>query len=54
MFHIYGHNWETRWGEIDEKKVIKVYSNCTEVEIIVNGERFSKKTRNSEDYPAAR
>jgi len=53
MIRIYGHSWESRWGDADEKKVIKVYSNCNEAELIVNGKKLVKKTRNSQDYPAA-
>ncbi len=53
MVRVYGHNWETRWGDIDEKKVVKVYSNCPEVELIVNGENLGRKNRNSQDFPAA-
>ncbi|MEC3907026.1 sialate O-acetylesterase [Tamlana sp. 2201CG12-4] len=53
MIHIYGHSWPTRWGEKGEKKMIKVYSNCTEVELIVNGISQGIKKRNSQDYPAA-
>lgn len=53
MIRIYGHSFETRWGGVDEKKIIKVYSNCPEVELIVNDESLSKKMRNAQDYPAA-
>ena len=53
MVRIYGHSWETRWGDVDEKKVVKVYSNCPEVELIVNGESLGNKIRNSQDFPAA-
>jgi beta-galactosidase len=53
MVHIYGHSWPIRWGEKGEKKMIKVYSNAEEVELIVNGESHGKKKRNSRDFPAA-
>jgi len=53
MIRIYGHSWETRSGDMDEEKVIKVYSNCSEVELIVNGEKLAKKTRDSQNFPAA-
>lgn len=53
MVHIYGHTWESRWGKEGEEKVVKVYSNCPEVELIVNGKLLGKKTRNSQDFPAA-
>ncbi|MFV0483415.1 MAG: glycoside hydrolase family 2 TIM barrel-domain containing protein [Bacteroidales bacterium] len=53
MVHIYGHSWETRWGKADEQKIIKVYSNCTEVELFLNGKSLGVKKRNSQDFPAA-
>jgi beta-galactosidase len=53
MAHIYGHTWETRWGQPDENKLLKIYSNCEEVELFLNGKSLGKRTRNSQDFPAA-
>lgn len=53
MLHIYGHTWPIRWGEKEESKMIKVYSNASEVELFVNGESQGLKKRNSQDFPAA-
>ncbi|QIL41601.1 glycoside hydrolase family 2 protein [Pedobacter sp. HDW13] len=53
MAHIYGHSWPVRWGDAGEEKMVKVYSNCTEAEIFLNGKSFGSKKRNSQDYPAA-
>ena len=53
MVHIYGHTWPTRWGEEGEEKMVKVYSNCDEAELFVNGISFGIKKRNSQDFPAA-
>lgn len=53
MIRIFGHGWETRWGKVDEKKLIKVYSNCEQVELFLNGESLGMKRRNSQDFPAA-
>ncbi len=53
MAHIYGHSWPVRWGEEGERKMIKVYSNCDEAELFVNGESMGVKKRNSQDFPAA-
>lgn len=53
MVHIYGHTWPTRWGAAGESKMIKVYSNCDEAELFVDGNSAGVKKRNSQDYPAA-
>jgi beta-galactosidase len=53
MVHIYGHSWPVRWGDANEQKVVKVYSNCDTVELFVNGQSQGVKKRNSQDFPAA-
>jgi beta-galactosidase len=53
MVHIYGHSWPVRWGDRDEAKLVKVYSNCAMVELFVNGKSVGVRTRNSQDFPAA-
>lgn len=53
MAHIYGHSWPVRWGAAGEEKMVKVYSNCDEAELFVNGKSFGIKKRNSQDFPAA-
>lgn len=53
MVHIYGHSWPVRWGDEGEEKMIKVYSNCSEAELFLNGRSMGKKKRISENYPAA-
>ncbi|RZK37462.1 MAG: glycoside hydrolase family 2 protein, partial [Pedobacter sp.] len=53
MVHLYGHSWPVRWGEEGEEKMIKVYSNCDEAELFVNGKSYGVKKRNSQDFPAA-
>lgn len=53
MIHIYGHTWPVRWGDHNEPKTVKVYSNCAEVELFVNGISQGTKKRNSQDFPAA-
>jgi beta-galactosidase len=53
MVHIYGHSWPVRWGAEGEEKMIKVYSNCDEAELFVNGKSCGVKKRNSQDFPAA-
>lgn len=53
MVHIYGHTWPVRWGAPGEKKTVKVYSNCDEVELFHAGKSLGTKKRNSPDFPAA-
>lgn len=53
MVHLYGHSWPSRWGEKDESKMVKVYSNCPSVELFVNGVSQGVKKRSSQDFPAA-
>jgi beta-galactosidase len=53
MVHIYGHTWPVRWGKEGELKLVKVYSNCDEAEIFLNGTSYGTKKRNSQDFPAA-
>jgi beta-galactosidase len=53
MVHIYGHSWPVRWGDEGEQKMVKVYSNCDEAELFVNGKSYGVKKRSSQDFPAA-
>lgn len=53
MVHIYGHTWPIRWGATGEQKMIKVYSNCTDAELFLNGKSMGVRKRNSQDFPAA-
>jgi beta-galactosidase len=53
MVHIYGHSWPVRWGEKDESKMVKVYSNCDEAELFLNGKSQGVMKRNSQDFPAS-
>jgi beta-galactosidase len=53
MVHIYGHTWPVRWGDDGELKMVKVYSNCDQAELFVNGKSLGLKKRNGQDFPAA-
>ena len=53
MAHIYGHSWPVRWGDEGEEKMVKVYSNCDDAELFVNGKSYGLKKRNGSDFPAA-
>ncbi|MNJ55270.1 hypothetical protein D3C77_507510 [compost metagenome] len=53
MVHIYGHTMRMRWGEADELKLVKVYSNCHSAELFLNGASLGIKKRDSAQFPAA-
>jgi beta-galactosidase len=53
MVHIFGHSWPIRWGDPEELKLVKVYSNCESAELFLNGVSLGVKKRNSQDFPAA-
>ena len=53
MIHIYGHSWPTRWGDPQEQKLVKVYSNCETVELFVNGVSCGERKRDPQNFPAA-
>jgi beta-galactosidase len=53
MVHIFGHSCPIRWGNEGEQKLMKIYSNCSQVELFLNGKSYGIKKRNSQDFPAA-
>lgn len=53
MAHIYGHTWPVRWGDEEEEKMIKVYSNADRAELFFNGKSMGVKKRDSQNFPAA-
>lgn len=53
MLRIYGHNWPMRWGRIGQERMVRVYSNCTDVELFLNGKSLGRRHRDSQDYPCA-
>lgn len=53
MAHIYGSTWPVRWGDANEKKLVKVYSNGEKAELFLNGKSMGVKQRESANFPAA-
>jgi beta-galactosidase len=53
MVRIYGHSSPDRWGKPDEQRMVKVYSNCPEAELFLNGVSVGTKHRDSQDFPCA-
>lgn len=53
MVHIFGHGWKVRWGDEKEQKLLKVYSNCQRVELILNGVSLGEKSRDAAAFPAS-
>lgn len=53
MARIYSHSWPVRWGDEGEPKMVKVYSNCPQAELFLNGASMGVKKRDSQDFPAA-
>ena len=53
MIHIYGHSWPVRWGDSGQSRMVKIYSNCGEVELFLNGKSLGAKQRDSQNFPAA-
>jgi beta-galactosidase len=53
MVHIYGHTWPVRWGPDGHPRTVKVYSNCPQVELFVNGVSAGMRNREIQNFPAA-
>ncbi|MDQ1910563.1 glycoside hydrolase family 2 TIM barrel-domain containing protein [Paenibacillus sp. GD4] len=53
MVRLYGHTMQVRWGQEGERKLVKVYSNCGEAELFLNGVSLGVKRRDSQSFPAA-
>lgn len=53
MVRIYGHTWPVRWGVLGQKRTVRVYSNCEQAELFLNGASLGIRKRDSQDFPAA-
>lgn len=51
--YIESHSWKERQGPEGIPRVVSVYSNCPEVELIHNGHKLGTKSRNIEQFPAS-
>ena len=51
--YIESHSWKTRFGNENEAKEISVYSNCNQVELLLNGKTLGRRKRDLKDFPAA-
>ena len=50
--YIESHTWTERYGKPDQKKELNVFSNCSEVELFLNGQSQGKLLRDTKKYPA--
>ncbi len=53
MIRVFGHQWTDRWGDEGEVKEFRVYSNCSRIELFLNGKSLGVRERNSQNFPAA-
>ncbi|WP_084224907.1 glycoside hydrolase family 2 TIM barrel-domain containing protein [Paenibacillus pectinilyticus] len=53
MIRIYGGAMDVRTGSAEEEQTIRVYSNCSQAELFINGESAGVRTRDVRDYPNA-
>lgn len=51
--YIESHTWTEREGPKDKSRDISVYSNCSEVELFLNGESLGIKKRDAKAFPAS-
>ncbi|AFL87534.1 beta-galactosidase/beta-glucuronidase [Terriglobus roseus DSM 18391] len=53
MLRLYGHSFPLRWGKARQKRTARVYSNCSEVELFLNGKSVGRRKRDPNDFPCA-
>lgn len=52
MLRLFGHNWKIRWGDENEVKEFRVYSNCKKVEFFLDGKSLGIKDRDERNFPS--
>lgn len=50
--YIQSHTWDERSGPKGAPRPVRVYSNCAEVELFLNGQSLGRKSRDAAAYPA--
>jgi beta-galactosidase len=50
--YIESHTWTERSGPVGTKREVKVFSNCAEVELVLNGTSQGKRSRDISKFPA--
>jgi beta-galactosidase len=51
--YIESHSWKERNGTSNEKKMVKVFSNCSEVELFINGVSQGRVKKDIKQFPAS-
>ena len=51
--YVESHSWKFRSGSKNSKKLVKVFSNCEEVELFINGVSQGKNKKDINIYPAS-
>jgi beta-galactosidase len=51
--YIESHTWTERSGPPGTKRLVKVFSNCKEVELFLNGVSMGRRTKQIKEYPAS-
>jgi beta-galactosidase len=53
MIHLFGQRRPVRWGAPGQQRLVRVYANCAEAELFVNGKSAGTRRRDVSDFPCA-